>query len=583
MSWLVVGLAVAEAQELQEQAERLMNLDFSLDEIKAKVAKPARASAPPAADPASGYYDDPYGGVPPRYDPEPVPARLPLEPNSTLRSVTVFRDRALVTRFREVDLPKGVHSVQFEGLPWTLTEAGLTAGIEAGGARIVGVEVVSSSREVHEDDVALEEVRKEAEAKVDALGLVRDRIEALLAERQYLRTALVPPAATAGQSVGQVEAGLRFVSTTESRISRELRQQQDDAEELAEDLHPLLVKMEDPLASGQPVQVDVEVDAPGKVRLVLEYAVPGAGWSPAYNARLDPKTGVVDLDVYGVVQQRTAEDWTDAEILLSTANPAAPGTAEQLVPWALGRSGSAGAYHLESGTGATTGAPPAPSGGGVVGGEMTADVQRGGVVVLAIPGRRTIRGDGSPQRLPVGTQRLSATSSLLTVPKLEPAVSRQTRVKYDGKLPLLAGEVSTFVGRDFVGSRFLDTVIPGEALELAFGTDDRFRVTRELVERQSERVGRKSTRYTFRFKTTVLNHGDAAQAVSLVDQVPLAQDAGIEVDVTELTGGARDPVDGKVSWTLQVPAHGEVVVELAFSVVIPDELSYVANELNLML
>lgn len=253
------------------------------------------------------------------------------------------------------------------------------------------------------------------------------------------------------------------------------------------------------------------------------------------------------------------------------------------MPWALGRSGSAGAYHLEAGAGATTGAPPDLSVGGVVGGELTADVQRGGVVVLAIPGPRTIRGDGSPQRLPVGTQRLSASTSLLTVPKLEPAVSRRVRVSYDGKLPLLAGEVSTFVGKDFVGARALDTVIPGEALELSFGTDDRFRVTRELVARQSERVGRRATRYAFTFRTTVVNHGDAAQTVTLVDQVPLAQDAGIEVDVTSLSGGDQDPVDGRVTWTLQVPAGGEQSVGLSFSVVIPDELSFVADELGLTL
>lgn len=577
MLW-TIGWSVAVAQGLQEQAERMMNLDFSLDEIRAKVARPMEPA------PAPGAYDFAGDDLGPQYPyVPPAPPRLPLEPNSSLRSVTVFRDRALVTRFREVELPKGVTTVRFEGLPWTLSEAGLTAGVESGGAKIVGVEVVSASREVRKDDAALESVRKEAEAKVDALGLVRDRIEALLAERMYLRSALVAPQATVGQPVAQVKAGLDFVGGTEARISKELRQQQDEAEDLAEALHPLLVKMEDPLASGQPVQVDVDVESPGKVRLVLEYAVPGAGWAPAYNARLDPKTGVVDLDVFGVVRQSTAEDWTDAEILLSTANPASASASAELVPWALGRSGSAGAYNLETGTGATTGAPPGPSEGGVVDATLEADVQRGGVVVLAIPGRRTIRGDGSPQRLPVGTQRLSATSSLLTVPKVEPSVTRQARVKYDGKLPLLPGQVSTFLGRDFVGSRALDTVIPGEALELSFGTDDRFRVTRELVERRSERVGRKATRYTFEFRTTVVNHSDAASTVSLVDQVPLSQDAGIQVDVTEASGGTPDPIDGRVSWSLSVPAHGESVVKLAFSVVIPDELSYVANELQMML
>jgi uncharacterized protein (TIGR02231 family) len=341
--------------------------------------------------------------------------------------------------------------------------------------------------------------------------------------------------------------------------------------------------MDDPLASGQPVQVDLEVDKGGKVELVLEYSVPGAGWAPAYNARLDPKTSEVELDVYGVVQQRTAEDWTNAEILLSTANPAAPATVDGLMPWTLGRSGSAGVYNLEAGTGATTAAPREPSGGGVVDSDMQADVQRGGVVVLAIPGKRTIRGDGSAQRLPVGTQRLSATSSLLSVPKLEPSVARQARVTYDGKLPLLPGEVSTFVGKDFVGSRYLDTVIPGEALELGFGTDDRYRVTRELVGRKSERAGRRATRYIFRFETTVVNHGDVAGTVTLVDQVPLSQDAGIDVDVLEAGGGVQSEVDGRMTWTLELAPGAKQMVPLAFSVVIPDELAGVAWELQQML
>ncbi len=343
------------------------------------------------------------------------------------------------------------------------------------------------------------------------------------------------------------------------------------------------MKMDDPLASGQPVQVDLEVDKGGKVELVLEYSVPGAGWAPAYNARLDPKTSEVELDVYGVVQQRTAEDWTNAEILLSTANPAAPATVDGLMPWTLGRSGSAGVYNLEAGTGATTAAPREPSGGGVVDSDMQADVQRGGVVVLAIPGKRTIRGDGSAQRLPVGTQRLSATSSLLSVPKLEPSVARQARVTYDGKLPLLPGEVSTFVGKDFVGSRYLDTVIPGEALELGFGTDDRYRVTRELVGRKSERAGRRATRYIFRFETTVVNHGDVAGTVTLVDQVPLSQDAGIDVDVLEAGGGVQSEVDGRMTWTLELAPGAKQMVPLAFSVVIPDELAGVAWELQQML
>jgi hypothetical protein len=539
-------------------------------------------NAPQKAPPVAAY--DEYGlpiEAPPPPPPLPV-ARLPLEPNSTLRSVTVHPDRALVTRFRELDLPSGAHTVTFEGLPLGLLDEGLLASIEAGNARIVAVEKVSGSGEVR-DDARIEQVRVDAEKLVDQLGDVRDRIESLLAERQYLRIALVPEGATTIQSVAQVRAGLGFVSEAERRIAHDLREQEDDAKALAEKLEPLLTKLDDPLATGQPVRVDVEVASGSTVRVSLRYTVLGAGWSPSYSARLDESSGRVELEIYGIVAQSTAEDWTDAEIALSTANPTGRGNVPDLVPWTLGRSGGVGVYGaLDLGTGTTTGAPPIGATGGVVDSRLDARVEGRGAVVFGIEGKRTIRGDGSPQRLPVGVQELDATITLATIPKLAPEVQRRAVVRYDGALPLLPGPASSFVGRDFVGSGAIRAVVPGETLELAFGTDDRFRVTRQLVSRNQERVGRKAARYTFRFRTTIANHGDDAATVSLVDQLPLSEDDRVEVKVLDQSAGTSHPEDGTVAWSLPVPAHGEAHVELAFSVVVPDELSYVATDFEML-
>jgi uncharacterized protein (TIGR02231 family) len=213
---------------------------------------------------------------------------------------------------------------------------------------------------------------------------------------------------------------------------------------------------------------------------------------------------------------------------------------------------------------------------------MDARIEGRGSVVLRIDGKRTIRGDGSPQRLPVGTQKLQGAVQLETVPKLAPEVSRRVTTRYDGALPLLAGPISTFVGKDYVGSGSIDDVVPGEPLKLAFGTDDSFRVTRQLVSRQSERVGKK-TRYTFKFHTVVANHGDQAATVTLLDQLPIAEDTRIEVRTLDVTPSTAPTADQRLSWTLQVPAHGEAGVDLAFSVLVPDELSYAATDLELMM
>jgi hypothetical protein len=102
------------------------------------------------------------------------------------------------------------------------------------------------------------------------------------------------------------------------------------------------------------------------------------------------------------------------------------------------------------------------------------------------------------------------------------------------------------------------------------------------VSRNQERVGRKAARYTFRFRTTLANHGDTPATVSLTDQLPLSEDARIEVKVLDLGAGTPRDEDGTVAWSLAVPAHGEVNVELAFSVTVPDELSHVASDFEMM-
>jgi hypothetical protein len=572
---IAMTCVTAEAQDLQQQAEALMNFDFAEVESRIEHSKRRAYKAPAPAEAAYGEDDGEYAN----YE-EPVPrVRLPLESNSTMAAVTVHRDRAVITRYRELDLAAGAHTVTFEGLPLGMSSDGLSASIQGATARIVSVELLSGAGKVI-DTERIDAVRTEAEGLVAQLGDVRDRIEALLAQRQYLRSAMIPQASTSSQAVAQVRAGLEFVEDAERRIAKDLREQKDQADELARQVEPLMIKLEDPLATGQPVRIDVDAERKGKVRVQLQYTVPGVGWAPSYSARLDPETCRVELEMFGVVTQASGEDWTDVDIALSTADPAGRSSVPVLTPWTLGRSGGVGVIGaLDAGSGATTAAPPVDAGtGGVVDAKLDARVEGRGAVVLGIVGKRTIRGDGSPQRLPVGVQTLEGTLALATVPKLAPEVQRRAVVRYDGTLPLLPGSVSSFVGRDYVATGRIDAVLPGEALELAFGADDRFRISRQLVGRQRERAGRKSTRYTFRFRTTVSNRGDEPATVEVFDQLPLSEDSRIEVKVLDIGGGTQSPEDGAIRWSITVPAQGEAALELSFSVTVPDDLSYLAQD-----
>ena len=84
---LLLLLHANAGEDYGEQARKVMALDNELEDVERRLMAPA--AAPPAAKMAQA-------GLP-----VPPQAALPLEPNSEVDSVTVYRDRALVIRSAE--------------------------------------------------------------------------------------------------------------------------------------------------------------------------------------------------------------------------------------------------------------------------------------------------------------------------------------------------------------------------------------------------------------------------------------------------------------------------------------------------
>jgi len=541
-------VAIASAQDYAEAAVDFMDLGFDIVEVERKLAVPPTAAPVPASVPR---------------------AALPLTPNSTLDRVTVFLDHALVTRTRTLEVARGPHTVRFEGLPLAMQIDGIDARIVGGEGRVITVEIVSGHGDV-ESTREIQQIRERARELTRELGEVKDAVEGLLAQRAYLRRAVLPSQASAQPRLGDLRSMINYVGEAEARLASALRAEEDAAERLGEELSPLLVRLEDPVATGRTVRVVVEGDAKGPLTVALRYRVTGASWTPAYDARLVDDEVV--LEQYGVVTQHTGEDWTDAELALSTAAVSPAGQRPPLVPWDLGGPNVAG--QVAGGTGVFTDVGIDASGSlapGLIESDLQAEVRGNGALVFGIDGRRTVAGDGSPQRVPVATQRLGTRTSFATAPRQALEVHRLVTVGYDGGFPLLPGPVATFVGPDYVGRGAIPSVVPGEALTLSFGPHDGFRVTRQLVER--ERSGGSRVRYRLGFLIRVRNSTDAPARVEIVDQIPVTRVGRIDVKVQETSGGIVDEATGRVVWTPTIAPGAEHTVQLAFEIVAPRDES----------
>lgn len=269
----------------------------------------------------------------------PTPPGLELP----VRDVTVFSDRARVTRRAEVKLESGERRVRLPYLPATLEPGSVR--LEATGAKVVRLEVVAAERaefprgEAFELLKVLERLKEEAQA-------LRDEAEPLRRERAMLlglRPEATPMPDPKGGPVLLDPSGwktsLAFLEARETSIAAALAPIEAKSAANQREIVAVAARAEQLAAetnSRPGHRVEAIVAGQGRAAtLALTYVARGARWYPTYDVRSEPGESKVDLDLGALVAQETGEDWTDATLVLSTAVPAATPTLPKLAVWKI--------------------------------------------------------------------------------------------------------------------------------------------------------------------------------------------------------------------------------------------------------
>lgn len=528
-------------------------------------------------------------------------------------AVTVHPDQARVTRRGTLRLPPGDYRVVVEPLPLDLhPDSVRVAG--RGAASVLGVDVVHRRhpRTVDAEVARLEEERRAIEAEVAQLTDA-DGVQAQLA--RFLERLAERAGATFARALatGDIEpAGLTtFADSLTERLTevrgrqRALAERRDLAvarlgaldRRLAEvggrrepDRVAVAVSLAVPdgaVAEGATVAgatvagatVEGAVAAEQDVHLELSYVVDGAGWESAYDIRLLAER--LTLTWYGLVGQRTGEDWPECDLRLSTARPSAASAVPELAPWFLDRVRplpppvplAARAMVMADRARAPAAAPAAvpmltetamPD---LV--EQPAAVEPGTSAATYRPARPVaVPSDGSAHRATVAIVELGAALDYVTAPVRGTDAHLRATVVNTSPHTLLPGRASVFHGGDFVGAVPLPVWAPGEEVELALGVDDRVRVERKLVRRTAAKATLGSTRRReAEYAITIGNHTPGPARVTLLDQLPVSRDD--QITVRELRADP-EPAErtemGVLTWRLELAAGETREVRLGFRV-----------------
>ncbi|MEU7799099.1 DUF4139 domain-containing protein [Micromonospora arborensis] len=505
------------------------------------------------------------------------------EIDAPIVGVTVYPDRARVTRRGSPRLTAGEHRVRIAPLPLGLRRDSIRVG-GRGAATVLGVDVTTwrQARSADAQIVGLEQRHRELNDELaevgDADGIEEQRGEFLtrLAERAggtYAR-ALASGAAAPTDVVAFTDSVAGQLAESRSRRRGLSRRRTELAAELAaveRDLNAARGKRTpDRLAA----EVTVSVAADGaELELELTYLVDGAVWRPSYDLRLVEDTMTVTW--FGLVSQSTGEDWPECELQLSTARPAATTGVPELSPWYLDRlrpvSVGAAAAPVPVGM-----QPPAPGGAPARSAaprprlqESVAQVEQGVSAATYRPARpAAVPADGSAHRATIAVLELPARLDHVTVPVRAAEAHLRATVRNTSDHTMPPGPAAVFHGADFVAATGLPMWAPGEEIELGLGVDDRLRVERKLHRRSETKATLGSTRRReVDYRITVANHTPRSATVEVRDQLPVSRDEAVVVRETNLTPAPAERTElGELAWRLSLAPGDSGEIAIGFRV-----------------
>ena len=520
-----------------------------------------------------------------------------MDIQTQIGAVTVYPDRALVTRNGQTQLQAGAQEIIVAGLPAQLQTDSLRAsGRGAVAVKIIGVEARERTL-ARPNSATAREVQAELESAQDASKALFDAIERLDERAQTVRKLADESASRLAKSLandqsdfGRAAQLLDWVAAQLEQIGAqqaELKTRKREADALQTALNNRLKELQTDGGNREKiVAVLVESAGEGEWNLELSYIVGKASWTPLYDARVSTgENAKFMLSLNALVVQKSGENWKNVALKLSTARPGLGSLPPKLDPiWVdeprrvyTGGSMPAPAMaapRLSRSRALTDGVTLEEADDAqyepIEAQEVVAEVEsssHGATVEFALPHSLSVPGDGQSHRVAVAVRELPTQFDYLAIPRLIEIAYLRARATNDSELALLAGEVSIFRDGVFVGKANLKNTAPGGELELFLGPDEQVRARREMTTRETDKnfIG-SSKRVHFAYQIELNNLKKQTIVLEVQDQVPVSRSENIKIKLRGSAPEATLSDLGVLEWRINLDAGEKKTLRFDYGV-----------------
>ncbi len=479
-----------------------------------------------------------------------------------ITTVTVFTDRAAVTRSANVELTTGEHTLIFDNLPKKIDPDSIQ---------------VSGSKDITLRDVKFEKVfyseipngyrKKLDDSKLkteDELRRVEDRIIHAKSEKNFVENIAKKITSVTDKQQNDVEMNPEkwmqmtdFYRNKINSLDSEIHAAEIERRGVLANMNKIIREIKQlgqaTEKTKNQVQIKIYANSDTNSNIHLTYIIHGPKWLPVYDLRVKTDDKKMDIIYHAIIQQNTTEDWNNVQIKLSTAQVSISGQQPELKPWYIDvykqktisqtpknmrRRSDPGIENQMFSSGAELDEELRTISDDVDIPLATAPSEvetKSTSVVFHIDGKNTVKSDNRQQKVTIMHKEFPAHFRYSTIPKLSPYAYLKAEVTNITEFPFLAGKTNIFLDNNFVANARLETVAPTEKFWTFLGIDEGMKVEHKFLKKYQKDEGlfSKKTKLMYEYLIKITNHKKNKEEIVVWDQIPISGNSDIEVSLVE--------------------------------------------------
>lgn len=475
--------------------------------------------------------------------------------NSQITAVTVYTDRAQVTRAANLDLTTGEHKIFFSDLPQNIDPN----SIQAGGHGNAYVKDVRFSKKHYEkpNDEQVAALQLQKQDLLDRLTEIENNKAQAIAEKEFVNRisiAATEQAQTMKKSSIEPEKWMQMVTFYRDKISStdaEIRQcelKKRQTNQTIDKINRQLAELDNQTHYVKNIiEVSLIAQQNSQITLNLTYIVTGPSWNPVYDLRVDSINKKMYITYSAVVRQLTGENWDNVALSLSTAQPKISGVVPTLTPWriclykeisdrrdkamfampmAKTKNEKAKMVFEEDEMISDEAAPIMQPPKAVVTTGATS-------VLFSIDGGSTINSNNIDTKVTITTNDFPAQFTYTAIPKLSLYAYLKAKVKNNTEYPFLPGKSNIFIDNTFVANSNMNLVVPEQEFETSLGIDEAIKIEYKFIKKYEKTEGliSKRTKYIYDYKIIITNNKKTLETINIFDQLPIPANEEINVEL----------------------------------------------------